>query len=158
MLSFSLIKKKKLYQIYIYISDVETFYYVKHWLNFKKLCIRVHYMCLSYKTSGISIRRVLSFCKCIKIRKAKMVLKINITERTQWPKNGSAQTTNWLDACRKPQQMAKSIHQSALQCFILNSASWAIRNILHVFMSFIEESIFFLWKQMVKKSGWAKVH
>lgn len=71
---------------------------------------------------------------------------------------GQHKLSNWLDACRKPQQMAKSIHQSALQCFILNSASWAIRHILGVFMSFIEESIIFLWKQMVRNYRWAKVH
>lgn len=39
-------------------------------------------MDLSYKSSRISTRRVLSFYKCIKIHKAKMVLKINITENT----------------------------------------------------------------------------
>lgn len=40
-------------------------------------------MDLSYKSSGISIRRMLSFYKCTKIHSGKMALKINITQRTQ---------------------------------------------------------------------------
>jgi hypothetical protein len=49
---------------------------------FLKLYAPVVYRYLAYRSSRISINRVLSFYKCIKIHKPKIVLEINITENT----------------------------------------------------------------------------